>query len=81
LVNGENHISSCYQAHLPSIPPGHLLTQYFLASSKNKMPSPNAAGKKKCSAGTCDVLSVFCKAGIYSQKIAITSAKPTAGKR
>jgi hypothetical protein len=53
-----------YHATFANNPFGHLLTAYFLASSKNNIPKPNAAGKKKCSTGTWLVLSTFWKAGI-----------------
>jgi hypothetical protein len=73
--------TSFYQAHLAKMPSGHLLTAYFLPSSKNSIPNPKAAGKKKCSAGTRLVPRTLCSCGMYSQKIAITSANTIAGKR
>jgi hypothetical protein len=73
--------SFSYQAHLASTPSGHLLTAYFLLSSKKSIPNPKAAGKKKCSAGTLLVRSTLCNCGMYSQNMAITKAKAIAGKR
>lgn len=69
-----------HQAHQATQPPGHLLTAYFLASSIPNNPTPNAAGKKKCSAGTALVASTLCSGGMYSQKMAMTRAKAMAGK-
>ncbi len=74
-------ITVTYQAHLSNNPPGHFRTPNFLSSSKNKIPRPNVAGKKKCSAGTLLVWSVLWSCGIYSQKIAIQRAKAMAGNK
>jgi hypothetical protein len=45
------------------------------------MAKPNAAGKKKCSAGTWDVKRTLWNLGISAQKIAMPRAKTMAGKR
>lgn len=73
-------IPSNYQAILPNQLRGHFLTPHFLTSSKNKIPNPKAAGRKKCSAGTLLVPKTLCNCGMYNQKIAITNAKRIAGK-
>ncbi len=70
-----------YHANLAVNPVGQRLTVYFLPSSSNNTPNPNVAGRKKCSAGTRDVLSTTWSCGIYVQKIAMHSAKAMAGKR
>jgi hypothetical protein len=81
LCPSQGAFSHPYQAHLAHTPLGHFLTPYFLPSSKNNIPNPNAAGRKKCSAGTLLVPITFCNCGMYSQKMAITRANAMAGKR
>jgi hypothetical protein len=44
-----------YQAMRAKIPFGHVLTQYFLASSRSRSPIPNAMGRNQCSTGTAAV--------------------------
>jgi hypothetical protein len=70
-----------YQAHFAITLFGQRLTAYFLPSSKSRIPSPKAAGKKKYSTGTCEVDKTVWSCGMYSQKIAMHRAKAIAGKR